>query len=114
MFEHRGWRKFLRPKVGANYLRLLSFSAVLAVGVGYGVHQSSLSAFTTSRSEETVTALQLTDAFVSTYSNERAKFNAADAPVPATFRAHAIELFNSARQRDEVPAAAFLRNSLLW
>jgi PAS domain S-box-containing protein len=102
MFEHRGWRSFLRSKAGANFLRLLGFSAVLAVGVGYGVYQLSLNAFTTSKSEETVTALQLTDAFVTNYSNERTRFNAGDAPVPATFRAHSIELFNKVRQGDDV------------
>jgi PAS domain S-box-containing protein len=69
--------------------------------VGYGVYQFSLSAFTTSKSEEKVTALQLIDAFVTTYSNERAKFGAAEAPVPATFRAHSIDLFNKMRQGDD-------------
>ena len=101
MFGHRGWRNFLRSKVGANFLRLLCFSAVLAVGVGYAVYQFSLSAFTTSKGEEKVTALQLIDAFVTTYSSERAKFGAAAAPVPATFRAHSIDLFNKMRQGDD-------------
>jgi hypothetical protein len=85
-----------------NFWRLLCFAAVLAAGVGYGIYQFSLSAFTTGKSEETVTALQLTDAFVSTYSNERIKFGATDAAVPATFRAHSIELFNKLRQDDDV------------
>ena len=98
MFGHRGWHQFLRSKAGVNFLRLLGFAAVLAVGVGYGVYQFSLGAFTTSKSEEKVTALQLVDAFVTTYSNERSKFGAADATVPATFRAHSIDLFNKARQ----------------
>ena len=102
MFEHREWRGFLRSKAGANFWRLLCFSAVLAAGVGYGLYQFSLTAFTTGKSEETVTALQLTDAFVSTYSNERAKLGSADAAVPATFRAHSIELFNKVRQGDDV------------
>jgi len=72
------------------------------MGVGYGVYQFSLGAFTTTKSDEKVTALQLIDAFVTTYSNERAKFAAADAPVPSTFRAHSIELFNKVRQGDDV------------
>src|SRR5260370_16286449 len=101
MFGHRSWRSFLRSKAGVNFLRLLGFSAVLAVGVGYGVYQFSLSAFTTSKSEEKVTALQLIDAFVTTYSTERAKFGATAAPVPATFRAHSIDLFNKARLGDD-------------
>jgi PAS domain S-box-containing protein len=102
MVGQRRWRTFLGSRAGANFWRLLCFSAVLAVGVGYGVYQFSLNAFTTSKSEETITALQLTDAFVNTYSRERAKFGAADAPVPATFRAHSIELFNKVRQGDDV------------
>jgi len=101
MLGHHGWRRFLRSKAGVNFLRLLGFSAVLAVGVGYGVYQFSLGAFTTSKSEEKVTALKLIDAFVTTYSNERAKFGATAAPVPATFRAHSIELFNKARLGDD-------------
>jgi PAS domain S-box-containing protein len=102
MVGQRSWRTFLTSRAGANFLRLLCFSAVLAVGVGYGVYQLSVDAFTTSKGEETITALQLTDAFVNTYSNERAKFGATDAPVPATFRAHSIELFNKLRQGDDV------------
>ena len=102
MVGHRKWRAFLASRAGANFWRLLFFAAVLAGGVGYGTYQFSLSAFTTSKSEETVTALQLTDAFVNTYANERTKFGAADAPVPATFRAHSIELFNKVRQGDDV------------
>jgi len=102
MFGHHGWRTFLGSKAGVNFWRLLCFAAVLATGVGYGIYQLSLSAFTTSKSEETTTALQLTDAFVNTYSSERTKFAAADAPVPATFRAHSIELFNKVRQGDDV------------
>src|ERR1700693_3963663 len=98
MFEHRGWRTVLPSQAGVYFLRLLGFAAVLAIGVGYGVYQFSLSAFTTSKSEEKVTALQLVDAFVTTYSSERSKFGAAEAAVPATFRAHSIDLFNKARQ----------------
>jgi PAS domain S-box-containing protein len=102
MIGQRGWRSFLGSRAGANFWRLLCFSAVLAVGVGYGIYQFSLSAFTTAKSEETITALQLTDAFVNTYSSERAKLSATEAPVPATFRAHSIELFNKVRQGDDV------------
>ncbi len=102
MSGHRGWRGFLRSRAGANYWKLLCFSMALAAGVGYGVYQFSLTAFTTIKSQEKVTALKLIDAFVTTYSSERTKFNAADAPVPATYRAHSIELFNKVRQGDDV------------
>ena len=102
MVGHHGWRAFLGSRAGVNFWRLLCFSVVLAIGVGYGFYQYSLSAFTTNKGEETITALQLTDAFVSTYSAERARLGAAEAAVPATFRAHSIELFNKLRQGDDV------------
>jgi PAS domain S-box-containing protein len=102
MVGHGGWRAFLGSRAGVNFWRLLWFSVVLAIGVGYGIYQFSLSAFTTSKGEETITALQLTDAFVNTYSSERAKLGAAEAPVPATFRAHSIDLFNKVREGDDV------------
>lgn len=79
------WRAFLGSRAGANFRRLLCFSVVLAVGVGYGFYQYSLSAFTTNKGEETITTLQLADAFVNTYSAERARLGAGEAAVPATF-----------------------------
>jgi hypothetical protein len=45
------------------------------------------------KAHEKATALQLVDAFVTTYSRVRSQFWP-DAPVPATFRAHSIEGFN--------------------
>lgn len=95
-------RRFCRSRAGCNLLILLCFSAALAAGIGYGVYQFSVSAFTTSKSEEKITALQLVDAFVTNYSNVRTTFGNATAPVPATFRAHSIELFNAARSGDNV------------
>ncbi len=95
-------RCFFRSRAGCNLLIFLCFSAALAVGIGYGVYQFSVNAFTTSKSEEKVTALQLVDAFVTNYSDVRTSFGNATAPVPATFRAHSIELFNAARSGDNV------------
>ncbi len=95
-------RRFVRSRAGSNLLIFLCFSAALAAGIGYGVYQFSVSAFTASKSEEKVTALQLVDAFVTNYSDVRTAFGGADAPVPATFRAHSIELFNAARSGDNV------------
>ena len=54
MSGHRGWRGFLRSRAGANYWKLLCFSIALAAGVGYGVYQFSLSAFTTSKTQEKI------------------------------------------------------------
>lgn len=102
MFVNRGWHGFVRSKAGSNFLKLACFSAALAAGIGYGVYQFSVSAFTANKSEEKITALQLVDAFVTNYANARAQFGGDGAPVPATFRAHSIDLFNKARNGDDV------------
>src|SRR6266568_710874 len=54
-------------------------------------------AFVENKTDEKATALQLVDAFVSNYSTLRKELDADRAPVPATFRAHSIAMFNSAR-----------------
>jgi PAS domain S-box-containing protein len=89
--------RFLRSKSGSGFLKYLGFSAVLAVAVAYGVYDLGLRWFQQTKSEEQLTALQLVDAFVADYSDNRGKFMSGEAPVPATFRAHAIERFNHAR-----------------
>jgi hypothetical protein len=63
------------------------------VAVGYGFYHFSLTWFKEHKSSEKVIALQLVDAFVTNYSAVRAQFGSG-APVPASFRAHAIEAFN--------------------
>jgi len=94
-------RRFFSSRAGLNLLIFMVFSAALAAGIGYGVYRFSLNAFTASKSEEKVTALELVDAFVTNYSEVRTAFGSADAPVPATFRAHSIERFNAARKSDD-------------
>ncbi|HXP30321.1 MAG TPA: ATP-binding protein [Stellaceae bacterium] len=78
----------------------LGFSAVVSAVVAYGFYYSSLSWFKAHKSEEKITALQLVDAFVTNYSQLRSQLGS-NAPVPATFRAHSIELFNKARGADQ-------------
>ncbi|MGC2411997.1 MAG: ATP-binding protein [Stellaceae bacterium] len=73
------------------------FAAVLAAVAGYGFYQASLSAFVENKTDEKATAMQLVDAFVTNYSNLRKELGADRAPVPATFRAHSIALFNQTR-----------------
>ncbi len=75
----------------------MCLSAIIAGALGCGGYYLSLDWFTRSKSEEKITAAQLVDAFVADYSDNRAKFMSGDAPVPATFRAHAIERFNKPR-----------------
>jgi diguanylate cyclase (GGDEF)-like protein/PAS domain S-box-containing protein len=87
------WR-FLRSRSGRGFLLHLSLCAVLSVGVGYGFYYFSLSWFKEHKSSEKIIALQLVDAFVTNYSAVRSQFGPG-APVPASFRAHAIEAFNN-------------------
>jgi diguanylate cyclase (GGDEF)-like protein/PAS domain S-box-containing protein len=72
----------------------LALCAFLAAAVGFGFYYSSLAWFKEHKSQEEVTTLRLVDTFVANYSSLRKQFGA-DAPVPATFRAHAIDAFNA-------------------
>src|SRR5271169_233479 len=102
MLRDAGLGGFIRSKTGSRFLKFVCFCAVLAAGIGYGVYSFSIAAFTANKSEEKITALQLVDAFVTNYADMRTKFGNETAPVPATFRAHSIDIFNKARSADSV------------
>jgi PAS domain S-box-containing protein len=97
MVERLDIGTFFRSKAGTGFVKYLCLSAVISAAVGYGGYALSRDWFTVSKSEEKITALQLVDAFVADYSDNRSKFMSGEAPVPATFRAHAIERFNKMR-----------------
>jgi diguanylate cyclase (GGDEF)-like protein/PAS domain S-box-containing protein len=86
------WR-FTGSRSGRGFLVHLAICAVLSVGVSCGYYYLSLNWFIQHKSSEKITALQLVDAFVTNYSALRSQLGES-APVPATFRAHAIEAFN--------------------
>src|SRR6202163_2325708 len=86
------WR-FMRSRSGRGFLLHLGLCAGLSVTVAYGFYFFSLDWFKEHKSNEKIIALQLVDAFVTNYSAIRSQFGK-DAPVPASFRAHAIEAFN--------------------
>ena len=86
------WR-FMRSRSGRGFMLHLGLCAVLSVTVGSGFYYFSLDWFKEHKSREKIVALQLVDAFVTNYSAVRSQFRQ-DAPVPASFRAHAIEAFN--------------------
>ena len=88
---------FLESREGFGWIAILTFAAMLAGIAGYGFYQVSLDAYVANKTDEKGTALELVDAFVSNYSNLRMQFGVDSAPVPATFRAHSIELFNRTR-----------------
>src|SRR5438105_12723767 len=88
---------FLESREGVGWIAILTFATMLAGIAGYGFYQVSLDAYVANKTDEKGTALELVDAFVSNYSNLRLQFGGDSAPVPATFRAHSIELFNRTR-----------------
>src|SRR5215472_7886993 len=88
------WRAHLNLRSYAAYFVLC---VVLSAAVGYGFYESNLSWFKINKGEEKTSALQLVNAFVTVYSDVRGHFLSGDAPVPATFRAHAIDKYNETR-----------------
>src|SRR4051812_37014687 len=92
-------RRFLGSRSGRGVLIHFGLCAALSAGVGLGFFYFSLNWFKEHKSEEKFIALRLVDAFVTDYSAIRSQFGAT-APVPATFRAHAIEAFNKGRGAD--------------
>ena len=88
----RFWR-FIRSRSGRGFLVHLGVCAALSVGIGFGFYYFSLNWFEQHKSSEKITALQLVDSFVTDYSALRLQLGQ-NAPVPASFRAHAIEAFN--------------------
>jgi len=91
------WRQHFNIK---GYAAFFALCAGLSAVVGYGFYGSNLSWFKINKGEEKTSALQLVNAFVTTYSDVRGHFLAGDAPVPATFRAHAIDKFNQSSTSD--------------
>jgi hypothetical protein len=92
---------FLRLPPGRGFLVYLLLAALLSAGIGVAFYEAKLTWFKTQKGEEKATALRLVDAFVTSYSTVRSQYLSGDAPVPATFRAHAIVLFDEARPSQE-------------
>jgi PAS domain S-box-containing protein len=93
MIPSRTKQSFFRSRSGQGLVLFLNFCLIVAAGMGWAFYSSSLSWFQQTKSEEKITALRLVDAFVQNYSQVRASLGS-QAPVPATFRAHAIDFFN--------------------
>ena len=89
--------EFAASRTGRSYFKFLLFCALFSFGIGFVFYQTSLRSYTVSKGEEKTTALQLADAFVKEYSVIRVYLRNDIAPVPATFRAHAIDRFNRSR-----------------
>src|SRR4030081_516637 len=86
-------KRFMRSRSGRGFLLHLGVCAMLSAAVGNGFPSFSPDRFIEHKSDEKIIALRLVDAFVTNYSAVRSQFGQ-NAPVPASFRAHAIEAFN--------------------
>src|SRR5215468_8993163 len=92
-------KQFWTSRSGRGFLVYLALCAALCAVVGLGFYRSNLNWFKQHKSAEKVIALQLVDAFVTNYSAIRSQFGVS-APVPASFRAHAIATFTKERGTD--------------
>src|SRR3979411_2395765 len=86
-------KRFMRSRSGRGFLLHLGVCAMLSAAVGYGFHYFSLNWVLARKRDEKITARVWVDPCVPNYSAVRSQFGQ-NAPVPASFRAHAIEAFN--------------------
>ena len=84
---------FLRSRSGWVLLGFLALAATISWGGARYFYNSSLRTFLAQKADENATALEMVDAFVTTYARFRSQYGP-DAPVPATFRAHSIAALN--------------------
>ncbi|MGY8719514.1 MAG: c-type heme family protein [Verrucomicrobiia bacterium] len=73
----------------------------IALGAGFGFRYLSVEHYKSNRLAEKSTVLAVVDAFFSTYATLRSTEKDSTLPVPATFRAHALEAFNESRKGDD-------------
>ena len=85
--------RLIRSGMGAGLLVVL-ICALFGSACGYAYYYSSVRWFQASTSEQKTTALRLIDAFYATYAGVRNDYMNGNAPVPSSFRAHAIERYN--------------------
>ena len=85
--------RFVRSRTGGAFAVYLALSAALCAVAANHFYGTSLQSHLAQKADENVTALRLVDAFVTNYSRVRAQFGTIS-PVPATFRADAIDAFN--------------------
>jgi len=84
---------FIRSISGRMFFVYVLLCGVISAVIANYLYDEGLDKFIAQKVDEKATALQLVDAFVTTYSRFRSQYGP-DAPVPATFRAHSIESFN--------------------
>jgi signal transduction histidine kinase len=99
---------FMHSPEGNGWIGILLFSAALAFVAAYGFYQISVRSFVANKADEKATAEQLVSSFVTTYSTIRGQDGMGAAPVPSTFRAHAIDQFNKARDGQNALHLSFI------
>src|ERR1700683_1678118 len=85
---------FFRSREGNGWIGILLFAAALAFAASFGFYQASLKSFVAGKIDEKLTAIQLVDSFVGNYGDVRHEL-AGGAPDEATFRARALERFDT-------------------
>ncbi len=78
-----------------------ALSALLACIVGFGYYNLAIDQYKSNRRAANTAVLAVVDAFFSTYSDIRNQAAGSELPVPATFRAHALEAFNRNRSTND-------------
>ena len=96
-------------KNGVTHFAIALFiGLVLGGAVTGGYYYLGWSNLTENRARERGNILRLTSAFVSAYSDVRSEALNGEAPVPATFRAHAIDAFNEAADNKDAIRVAMV------
>lgn len=91
VFTAGGWMR------SRAFLLLLGACALISILAASGFKQVLIEQYKTNRLAEKATVLSLVDAFFATYSDARSSPDHTTLPVPATFRAQTLELFNRNR-----------------
>jgi len=95
----------IRMAVGRGFGIFAVLCALGAAAAGLAYHRLNLVAFESNKRAEAMTALELVESFVLTYTRIQGAAPpdaGSGAPVPATFRAHAIATFNERRASGQV------------
>ena len=97
--------KNLRRRGNRSVVALVIFSMLVAIIIGYTVLRSKTAHHRATANSEAQTLLELTNSFVSVYSQHTQYSKQTNSPVPAAFRAQAARQFNKIGDRGDRPVA---------
>ncbi|MCH8239442.1 MAG: DUF3365 domain-containing protein, partial [Proteobacteria bacterium] len=92
--EEKSENKNTSPRI---WISLVILALITSGSLSYTYYSSSYEKYLLRKSEEITTVIELVAAFVSTYSEHRTGQTGVSLPVPATFRAAALEIFDKKR-----------------